>query len=114
MADEICTAPSAEDFLATFGVEPSEARPRDGGWTYTCEDEDGGRLRFSFNTHERSVQTCFEMNGRRAWTVVHESVERVWIDDRERICASFTGDLTVKLTVQVFPQLEVEWSALRG
>lgn len=111
--------PSETDFLAAFGVDPLEAAPQDGFWCYSFESERGETVRFSFNAHERSVQTVWESNGRPVCTVVHENADQIRIHE-EAGQASITVEFAhardecrTQLRLRVFPELDISWSSLR-
>ena len=117
MIDEHLT-PSEEEFLIALGAEPIESEPMDGYWCYRFLSPTGDAIRLSFNTHEPSVQTVWESNGRPVCTVVHEGVSRIWIEDKDgctRILASFAEqrDYKVTLEIQVLPELDIQWATLQ-
>ena len=108
------TIPSENDFLAAFGVEPVEAEPADGYWCYEFTAEDGEGLRFSFNVHERSVQTVWTSRGRPVCTVVHENASAVRVEEGA-IRVEFIhepNECRTTLHVQVFPEVVVRWSSI--
>lgn len=118
MSNQPVRVPSEEDFLAAFGVAPIESAPADGYWCYRFENGHGHNLRFSFNTHEGSVQTVWESEGHDVCTVVHEMLEELRIHDEPgeaSIAATFANvsDVRTRKIVQILPQLEVSWSTLR-
>jgi hypothetical protein len=109
----VTEAPTPQDFLAAFGVDPEEATRGDGYWAYRFGGPAGLSLVVSFNTHESSVQTTWEHEGWAFDVVVHEGADRVWIRDEDgasAILASFVGGTT--LEVAIHPQLAVRWTTL--
>ncbi|WP_267682562.1 hypothetical protein [Nannocystis sp. SCPEA4] len=73
------TAPTEADFLARLGVSPFDARPSDGFWCYRFTSDTGEAVQFSFNMHERSVQTMWLVQERPVCTVVHENAAEIRI-----------------------------------
>lgn len=113
------SAPSANDFLAAFGVEPVEARPQDGYWCYAFDAGRGLTLRFSFCTHDTSVQTRVIVDGRTVSTVSHEGASEIRILDEGRMArieVTFDSSLalTTHLVVDVLPEVRVTWASLRA
>lgn len=119
MSHGFTQVPSETDFLAAFGVEPVEAAPQDGFWCYSFESDDGSAVRFSFNVHERSVQTVWMSKGRAVCTVVHENADEIRINEgvgSASISATFAhghDGCRTHLRLQIIPDLEISWSSLR-
>jgi len=119
MSTGFTDVPSETDFLAAFGIDPDESVPPDGFWCYTFESEGGDVVRLSFNTHERSVQTVCESNGRAICTVVHENADQIRINEgrgEASIIVEFAhgrDECRTQLRLQVHPELEISWSSLR-
>jgi hypothetical protein len=107
------SAPSETDFLAAFGVRPVEAAPGDGYWAYNFDGPGDSRVRFSFNTHQGSVQTACFVGVQRLAAVVSEGAESIRIGDDERIHVVFADPVGTTLTVAVFPVATVDWALLR-
>ena len=118
MADQM-QVPTELDFLTVFGIIPEEARPGDGYWCYRFEGAEGVSLRFSFNTHERSVQTILTCNQEPLAVVVHELAESVEIlqhGAHARIHAVFSvasHECQTLLRILVLPKVHVQWSSIR-
>ena len=101
------------DLLTFFGAEPVARAVDDGYWCYEVTDRRGVTLRFSFNLHERSVQTALSLAGSRIATVSREAAVRMAIQDGKLRCEfSTTGDKTT-LTVESAETISVTWSSLR-
>ena len=63
--------PEEYELLSFFETDPVESNPSDGFWCYETSNIDGRSLRFSFNSHERSIQTTIMLNGNEISTVSH-------------------------------------------
>lgn len=113
----LTSAPTEIDFFAAFGVDPVEARPHDGYWCYTFDGDNGVTLRFSFCTHDTSVQTCLLVQGRVISVISGEAASCIQIlgDGRTAgIKVSFEPASTrTTLLIEVFPQLQVTWGSVR-
>ncbi len=120
MSTGFTDAPTETEFLAAFGVDPMEAAPQDGFWCYSFESAGGEVVRFSFDVHQRSVQTELESNGRVVCTVVHENADHIRIiegADQASIMVEFANapdECRTQLRLRVFPDLEISWSSLRA
>lgn len=111
--------PSENDFLAAFGIAPVESQPADGYWSYSFSgDNEDEELLFSFNAHERSVQTVWVAQGRQVCTVVHENAATVRIvqsHGRSALVVEFVhepGECQTHLQVQILPGPQVHWSSV--
>lgn len=111
------SVPSASDFLTALGVAP-DPDDHDGRWFYRFDGKDGLQLILSFDVHEGSFQTILMAGDLALSTVVHEGLERVWIEDeagRTTVRAEFMlpGERS-SAEVGIVPQIYVNWTTLRA
>ena len=102
--------PSEIDLIGFFGTEPSV---EDELYTYQIQGSCNLLFSFSFNTSDDSVQTVVKQDERIIALTSHESLNRMWIDEKT-LRAEFESDgykTTLTLTVRPFEQ--IEWSGLR-
>jgi hypothetical protein len=105
--------PSELDLIAFFGAEPVVRAPEDGYWCFELVDERGVKLRFSFNSFERSVQTEVSLGSIAIDTVSHELANRLRLDVSALEATFGTGTARTTLRLTVTPVIELKWSTLR-
>jgi hypothetical protein len=101
------------ELLEFFGVEPVARTVEDGYWCYEVADERGVTLRFSFNLHERSIQTALSLGGSPIATVSHEGADQMAVREGKLRCEFSTKGEKTTLTVETGGSLSVTWSTLR-
>lgn len=112
-----CSVPSESDFLDAFGIEPQQAKPEDGFWSYRFADGGGVVLLLSFDIHEGSLQTSLLIDDVVVSTIVTEGLERLWIDERSgqsTLRATFSNvGVATSANVEIEPRIVVRWQTLR-
>ena len=107
------TYPDELALLEYFASEPTDRVPNDGYWLYEVTDKRGITLRFSFNTHEHSVQTVLLLSGEIIETVCHEGAEALTIDGKNLNCIFKFEDSKALLVIKLEPYITISWSTLR-
>lgn len=107
---DIVETPLTNDFLAAFGVEPSEEDKEDGYWQYLFDGPSGSTLVFSFNSQECSVQTTLKIDEHNILTMASEGMISIRLVDDREIHVAFSN--STSLVIRVFPSLLVEWHQL--
>jgi hypothetical protein len=105
--------PDEDELLELFGAEPIERSVEDGYWCYETADRRGLCLRLSFNIYERSVQTVLSLDGALIERVSHEHAIYMLVRDGKLHCEFVSVDSKALLTVELGPNLSLEWSTLR-
>ena len=105
--------PDEVELLEFFGSDPIERSAEDGYFCYAATDVRGLTLHFSFNLHERSVQTTLSLQGASVSSVSHEAADRIALRERELRCDFSALDSRTTLVVALYPLILVVWSALR-
>jgi hypothetical protein len=105
--------PDEVELLEFFGAEPVERSVEAGYWCYELADERGVTLKFSFNIFERSVQTQLSLRGTPIACVSHEAADRMVLREGKLRCDFRSADSKATLTVEMGPNLCVDWSTLR-
>ena len=111
---DVTTTPEEVDLQRFFGGEPKQAEPQDGYWMYEASDSARVTLRFSFNLHERSVQTSLDVAGANAATISHECARAIRIDAAtDELVAEFDdGDSRTELRICLRERIRVIWATL--
>jgi len=105
--------PKEAELVEFFGREPVERSVEDGFWSFAVTDKRGVKLRFSFNLHERSVQTMLSVGEAVIETVSHELAARLQIKGTQ-LQTTFNGsDTKTLLVVEITPSIKIAWSTLQ-
>lgn len=105
--------PDELELIGFFGAEPIDRSVDDGYWCFEVRDATGATLRFSFNLHERSVQTALSFAGDTQTSVSHEMADRLTVNGDHLACEFSSVDLKTTLTVRLQPRLSIAWATLR-
>ena len=105
--------PDEYELVGFFGTEAVERAVEDGYWSYEVSGIGGTILRFSFNIHERSVQTELRLGSALLATVSHEMAKNLSIVGDTLRCELVGSDYQTTLTVNAKSGYSVVWSTLR-
>lgn len=110
---QLFMAPEEFELIEFFGTEPIERNVEDGYWRYDVTDRRGVMLRFSFDVHERSIQTSLLVADSVISEVSHEGAERIRIESNKLDCEFLFKGGRTKLEVHVSDRISVKWATLR-
>ena len=107
--------PDEVSLLEFFEAEPIIA-PQEGFWCYEVTDSDETKLRFSFNTFERSVQTTLLKGERELMSICQEGAIRL-TQTSTSSGPMLRGEFQYEnarstLEIRVQPEILVRWSTL--
>jgi hypothetical protein len=105
--------PDNHELRGFFEADPMEAEPADGYWAYEIADARGVALRFSFNTHERSIQAQLSLGNNLLCSVSSEGATAMRLDGDVLLCDFCLEGAKASLTVKKSP-LVINWTLLRA
>ena len=102
--------PEKADLISFFESEPIEEHQ--GFSLFQVADPRGVAVRFSYDLFERSVQTAIDVLGQSVSIVSHEELTTISFHDGSLVALCEYGGIQTQLTVDVRPNIKVEWSSL--